>query len=116
MVFVLVAWLTILGCAYVAYPLVSKRKYRYDFEDMFAFGDIRQLNYLNSKKAGVLANLADLNFEYEMGKLSDEDYNALREDYMEQAKAVIEQIDALKIREEIEELIESDVQYRRRTK
>ena len=115
MEYVIIAWIAILGSAFVAYPLVSKRKYRYDFDDMFAFGDVRRLNYLNAKKAGILENLRELEFENDMGKLSVEDYTALREEYMGEAQAVIEQIDALKIREEIEQLIENEVRDRRRT-
>ncbi len=114
MEYVLIGMLTASGILFVAYPMLAWRRYRFDVEDMFDLGDVRQLNYLNSKKAAILENLRELDFEYDMGKLSDEDYSAHRSEYLKQAQEVVRAIDKLKVTEEIEELIESDVRQRRR--
>jgi hypothetical protein len=110
---VIAALLALGGVFLILQPLV-RRKYRFELEDMFAAGDVRQLNYLNAKKAMILENIKELDFEYEMDKLSEEDYTALRNDYLKEAQQVVEAIEKLKIREEIEELIESEVRSRRR--
>jgi hypothetical protein len=103
------------AAAAVIYPLVSRKRYLYDIEHVFSTGDVRQLNYLNGKKELVLENLKELDFEYEMGKLSEEDYSRLRQGYLAEAEEVVQAIDKLKIQAEIEQLIESDVRERRRT-
>ncbi|MDH3215407.1 MAG: hypothetical protein OEN01_03840 [Candidatus Krumholzibacteria bacterium] len=110
----IIAAFTLIGVYLVIHPILTKNKYCAEFEDIFAFGDSRQLDYLNSKKALVLENIKELDFEYDMGKLSDEDYTALRHDYLKEAQETVQAIDKLKVREEIEELIESEVRSRRR--
>lgn len=110
----LAALIVVLGVIFVLLPLLSRRKYRFDPEDTFGLGDVRQLNYLNGKKATILENIKELDFDFEMGKLSDEDYSTLRNDYLKDAQDVVSAIEKLKIREEIEELIESEVKNRRR--
>lgn len=100
---------------FVLYPMVTRRKYRFEPEDAFSLGDVRRLNYLNAQKTLILDNIKDLDFEYEMGKLSEEDYASLRGDYLTEAQEVLGEIDQLKVREEIEELIEGEVRNRRKT-
>jgi len=113
MEYAIVMLLAALAIAFVTYPLLSRR-FRYDLEDVFTLGDAKQLNYLNSKKALILENVKELDFEYEMGKLSEDDYARLRAGYLTEAEGVLQALDQLKIREEIEELIEGEVRTRRR--
>jgi hypothetical protein len=47
------------------------------------------------RKDLILGNIADLDFEYAMGKLSDPDYRELRDALKAQAAAVMEQIGVL---------------------
>lgn len=115
MAYAFIAILTLVAAVLVIYPLVGRRRYLYELENVFAAGDVRQLSYLNAKKELVLDNLRELEFDHEMGKLSEEDYTRLRNDYLREAQDVVESIDQLKAREEIEQLIESDVRGRRRT-
>ena len=53
------------------------------------FGDLEgsqtSLKRLLRRKETVYENIKDLDFEYKMGKLSDEDYQGLRSDYEQQA-------------------------------
>jgi hypothetical protein len=75
-----------------------------------------QLNSLNLKKARIEENARELEFEYQMGKLSEEDYSALRSGYASEAEEVTKAIDKFKTRVEIGDFIESEVRSRRRIK
>jgi len=111
--------ITIIGVAaiaIIAQPLVSKRKYLLYLEEMFELGDERQARFLESKKKTIYENLRELDFDYEMGKLSDEDYQRLRQGYMGEAQDVVLAEDKLRVGREISELIENDVRARRRVK
>jgi hypothetical protein len=101
---------------FVAYPLFGRQRRLYHIEDAFEAGDARQLSHLNFKKARIEENLRELDFEHEMGKLSEQDYAALREGYAKEAEEAAKAVDKFKIREEIEELIEGEVRSRRRIK
>ncbi len=101
---------------FITYPLFGKQRKLHQIDDMFKFGDTRQLNHLNLKKARIEENLRELDFEHEMGKLSEQDYAALREGYVHDIDEVSKALDRLKIREEIEELIETEVRSKRRIK
>ncbi len=50
---------------------------------------------LDLAKERVLLTLKDLEFDHEMGKISEEDYVDLKARYEAEAVAVIEQLDAL---------------------
>src|SRR5262245_64117121 len=51
-------------------------------------GATSNLKKLLRRKETVYENIKDLDFEYKMGKLSDEDYNRLRNDYSNEAYAL----------------------------
>ena len=89
MAFVLITIVALIALFAVAQPLFSKRKYLYYLEDMFELGDERQRRYLNDKKATAMENLRELDFDFEMGKLSQEDHDRLRQDYMHEAQQVV---------------------------
>jgi hypothetical protein len=48
---------------------------------------------LEARKRGAVKALKDLEFEHSIGRMSDEDYNALREKYRGEARAAMEAID-----------------------
>jgi hypothetical protein len=116
MEYVFIAFIAIATVVFVAYPLVGKKRRLYHIEDAFEFGDTRQLNYLTVKKARIEENVRELEFERQMGKLSEEDYTALREGYAKEEGEVAKALDRFKLKEEIENLIENDVRARRRIK
>lgn len=54
------------------------------------------LGRLEMRKATLIENIADLDFEHAMGKLADEDHQALRATLEQQAMAALEQIEVLR--------------------
>jgi cytochrome c-type biogenesis protein CcmH/NrfG len=100
--FYLVAVLLAIGTlAYLGYPLlVRDRSYAPDQMDAQ-----RQLQELQSEKGIVLQTIKDLEFDLASGKLSPEDYTALRDRYELRALAVLQALDAceatLKAREAV---------------
>ncbi len=54
-----------------------------------------RLTYLYERKEQVYENLRDLNFEYKAGKLSDSDFNSMRDSMEQEAAAVLAEIDQL---------------------
>ena len=53
------------------------------------------LKRLLRRKETIYENIKDLDFEYKMGKLSDEDYQRLHQDYLAEAYEVVSQIEAI---------------------
>jgi hypothetical protein len=100
----------------VMLPMFGRRKFLHNLEEMFTVGDAKRLAYLNQKKESIYANIKELDFEYEMGQLSEEDFSRIRQGYLSEAQQVVKAIDEVRIKEEIEELIESEVSDRRRIK
>jgi DNA-directed RNA polymerase subunit F len=63
--------------------------------DLEAGKGITSLKRLLRKKETIYENIKDLEFEYKMGKLSDEDFLRLRNDLSREAYEVMTQIDAI---------------------
>ena len=54
-----------------------------------------RLSYLRERKDSVYENLRDLNFEYKAGKLSDTDFQNLRNSLETEAGAILAEIEQL---------------------
>ena len=54
---------------------------------------IQQLNY---KKEGAYATIQDLEFDLNMGKLSEEDFQTLKKQYLQEAAGYMKEVDDLK--------------------
>jgi hypothetical protein len=52
--------------------------------------------HLDERKAAIYENLRDLQFEYRVGKLSDADYQSVKQDLQKELAAVMAEIDKLK--------------------
>ena len=52
--------------------------------------------HLDERKAAIYENLRDLQFEYRVGKLSDEDYQNTKKDLQRELASVLAEVDALK--------------------
>ncbi len=59
-------------------------------------GGPSSLKRLMRRKEVVYENIKDLDFEYKMGKLADDDYQRLRADYEREAYAVMREIETIK--------------------
>ena len=52
--------------------------------------------HLDERKAAIYENLRDLQFEYRVGKLSDQDYQSTKKDLQKELAKVLAEVDALK--------------------
>jgi NADH pyrophosphatase NudC (nudix superfamily) len=52
--------------------------------------------HLDERKAAIYENLRDLQFEYRVGKLSDQDYQHTKKDLQKELAKVLAEVDALK--------------------
>jgi hypothetical protein len=53
------------------------------------------VQHLEGRKAAIYENLRDLNFEYRVGKLSDEDYQRTKKDMQGELAVVLAEIDRI---------------------
>lgn len=100
--------------AFVAYPLVSPKRHLYYLDDMLGGGDQKKLAYLYSRRSVVYDNIRDLDNEFQMGKLSVDDHQRLRDGLMAEAAEIVRAIDEAHLRREIEDMIERDARARRK--
>jgi len=54
--------------------------------------------HLDERKAAIYENLRDLQFEYRLGKLSDQDYQNTKKDLQKELAAVLAEVDVIKAR------------------
>ena len=59
-------------------------------------GSPSALKRLLRKKERVYENIKDLEFEYKMGKLSEDDYERLRKEFSHEAYQIVREIESLK--------------------
>lgn len=102
--------------ALVVYPLVSPRRHLYYLDDMLGLQEQKKLNYLYARRSVVYENLRDLDGEFQMGKLSEQDHARLRDGLMAEAAGIVKEIDEAHIRREVEDAIEADARAQRRIK
>jgi hypothetical protein len=53
--------------------------------------------HLDDRKAAIYENLRDLQFEYRLGKLSDDDYQNTKRDLQKELAVVLADVDKLKV-------------------
>ena len=88
MEFILAAIIVLGILAFIAYPLFSAAR-----EDIFETPSA--LDGLLSQRDAEYDALRDLDFDFQMGKLSQSDYTSLREKYKARAAVALQQIDAI---------------------
>jgi hypothetical protein len=59
---------------------------------------VSPFDHLDERKAAIYENLRDLQFEYRVGKLSDQDYQHTKKDLQKELAAVLAEVDRLKAR------------------
>jgi hypothetical protein len=57
---------------------------------------VSPFEHLDERKAAIYENLRDLQFEYRVGKLSDQDYQQTKQDLQKELAGVLGEIDRLK--------------------
>src|SRR5215472_1486373 len=57
---------------------------------------VSPFEHLDERKAAIYENLRDLQFEFRVGKLSDEDYQASKRDLQKELAVVLAEVDHLK--------------------
>jgi hypothetical protein len=105
-----------LALIYVVYPVINPSKYRYYLDDLLGTSEEKRISYLQQKKALAYDNIKDLEFEHDMGKLAQSDYDRLRAGLLDEAETVVNDLDRARVKREIDELIERDIQDKRRIK
>jgi len=98
------------------YPVINPSKYRYYLDDLLGTSEEKKISHLQQQKALVYDNIKDLEFEHDMGKLSQSDYDRLRAGLLDEAETVVNDLDRARVKREIDELIERDIQDKRRIK
>jgi len=62
-------------------------------QDLPEAAPINPLQHLEARKATIYENLRDLQFEYRVGKLSDDDYQRTKKDMQAELAAVLSELD-----------------------
>jgi rRNA maturation endonuclease Nob1 len=57
---------------------------------------VSPFDHLDERKAAIYENLRDLQFEYRVGKLSDQDYQQTKQDLQKELAVVLAEIDRVK--------------------
>jgi hypothetical protein len=57
---------------------------------------VSPFQHLDERKAAIYENLRDLQFEYRVGKLSDDDYQSTKKDLQKELARVLAEVDKLK--------------------
>ena len=65
--------------------------------DLPAPEPVSPFQHLDERKAAIYENLRDLQFEYRLGKLSDQDYQQTKKDLQKELAGVMAEVDRLKI-------------------
>lgn len=58
---------------------------------------VSPFHHLDERKAAIYENLRDLQFEYRVGKLSDQDYQNTKRDLQKELAGVLAEVDRLKL-------------------
>src|SRR4029077_11735514 len=65
-------------------------------KDLPAPEPVSPFAHLDERKAAIYENLRDLQFEYRVGKLSDEDYQTTKRDLQKEPAGVLAEVDKIR--------------------
>jgi hypothetical protein len=88
---VIIVFTCILAIAVIAFILGVRSKDLPEPETESPF------RHLDDRKAAIYESLRDLQFEYRVGKISDDDYQASKRDLQKELAVVLAEVDKLKI-------------------
>ncbi len=101
--------LTLASAFFVIAPLFTEPKGNIEAE-LLAETD---LDRLLNRKAVVYTNIKDLEFEYRMGRLSDDDFRRLEAGYKAEASQILMELDGLGLEGDPDESIEKEIAARK---
>jgi hypothetical protein len=87
--YVIIFGLVIGACYWIIHPLLREE----DLQDNITPQPEDVLEKLKNKKDGVYATIKELEFDLSMGKLSEEDFNILKQQYLQEAAGYMEEMD-----------------------
>ena len=96
--------LTVIAFAFIAYPLFRQRW------AVVEQAENERLSELNSRRDTTYSMLKELEFDYQSGILSEEDYHELETRYKSRAISILRDIDGLEKDTGIEEEVERQIQ------
>jgi hypothetical protein len=102
--------LTILAAVFVLRPLFRESENRLDILLMAE----TEADRLVDRKAAIYGNLKDLTLEYQMGRLSEEDFRTLEAGYKADAASILQKLEQMGVSESFEASIEEDIASRRK--
>ena len=109
MLFVACASLVALIGIYVLMPLFRESQDDIDIELLAE----TEVDRLLTRKAILYGNLKDLNFEYRMGRLSEEDFQRLEATYKNEAAAILRKLDSSTASDNLSEKLEKEIASRK---
>lgn len=101
--------LTVAAFIYVVYPLYRGRIQR-------AVPESPELKELAARRDAIYASIKELQFDKELGNLSDQDYQELAEKYKHKAASVLKELDATGERAPLEKRLEKEIRAVRQTR
>jgi len=72
---------------FVAAPILQSRRLQFKPDSNHSANDLIE------RKEAIYAAIKDIEFDYQMGKLSEEDFQALRQQYKDEAVGLLKKID-----------------------
>jgi rubrerythrin len=109
MVYVISGLIFTAVAGYVLYPLL-RRPPPTKTSDAKMNGAVGSLM---EQRDAIYAALKELDFDFQTGKLSSEDYESLRQEYRQQAVAVLQQIDEVQKKGAVDFELEAEIQIAR---
>jgi hypothetical protein len=79
--------LAIITAIFIGYPLLQKQRGK------VSFALNHRAQEMEARKKEIYAAIRDIDFDYQMGKLSKDDYEALRQQYKTEAIGMMKQLD-----------------------
>ncbi len=98
--------LALLGTYFVLAPLIFPRM------RAAGVGDALEMEDILSRRAEVYGSIKDLEFERARGRLGDQEFEELRDDYIQEASRLLSKEDAFRS-EKVQKQIEAEVAKRR---
>jgi hypothetical protein len=106
LVYIAIAF-TVVALVLTVLPLVGTRRERVWVE--FIEEELRMIEALASKRAVVLQQLRDLEFDSETDKVSDEDYQRFKRRYELHAVAIMRQLDAIRGGQNWDKIVDAEI-------